>query len=58
LSVSHETLVFIAKTVGLLWMMGFFIIVLILAYRPSRKAAHERAARSILPDGGRAGGRP
>lgn len=58
MNVTHETLVFIAKTVGLLWMMGFFIIVLILTYRPSRKAAHERAARSILPDGGAAGGSP
>ena len=25
------------------------LIVVVLAYRPSRKAAHERAARSILP---------
>lgn len=55
---SHDTLVLIAKTVGLLWMMGFFIIVVLLAYRPSRKAAHERAARSILADSGMPGRSP
>lgn len=47
---THDRLVFIAKTFGLLWMMGFFAVVVVLAYRPSRKAAHERAARSILVD--------
>lgn len=47
---SHETLVLIAKTFGLFWMMGFFVIVVILTFRPSRRAAYERAARSILPD--------
>jgi cytochrome c oxidase cbb3-type subunit 4 len=57
LRVSHETLVFIAKTFGLLWMMGFFLVVLVQAYRPSRKAAHDRAARSILADSGVARGR-
>ena len=50
---SHETLVLIAKTFGVFWMMGFLIIVTVLAYRPSRRKAHERAARSILEDTGR-----
>ncbi|MEP0321922.1 cbb3-type cytochrome c oxidase subunit 3 [Bauldia litoralis] len=48
MSVTHEMTVFAAKTIGLAWMMGFFLIVVIRAYWPSRKAAHERAARSIL----------
>ncbi|MFX0543266.1 cbb3-type cytochrome oxidase subunit 3 [Roseovarius sp. S4756] len=47
---SHDTLVLIAKTFGPIWMMGFFIIVLIRTYNPKRRADHERAARSILPD--------
>lgn len=55
---THDTLVFIAKTFGLAWMMGFFIIVVVLAYLPSRKAAHERAGRSILIDSGRPGRGP
>jgi cytochrome c oxidase cbb3-type subunit 4 len=50
---THDTLVFIAKTFGLMWMMGFFAVVVVLAYRPSRKAAHERIGRSILIDSGR-----
>lgn len=45
---SHETLVFIAKTFGVIWMMGFLIVVTVLAFRPSKRAAHEHAARSIL----------
>ncbi len=50
MSPSHDDLVFLAKTAGLIWMMGFFVIVVVLAYRPSRRAAMDRAARSILPD--------
>jgi cbb3-type cytochrome oxidase subunit 3 len=45
---SYETLAFAAKVFGPIWMMGFFIIVVIRAYHPKRKEAHERAARSIL----------
>lgn len=45
---SHDTLVLLAKTFGPIWMMGFLVIVAIRAYAPSRRAAHERAARSIL----------
>lgn len=47
---SHETLVFVAKTFGLFWMMGFLLVVVVLTYRPGRRAAFERAARSILHD--------
>ncbi|MFC2967947.1 cbb3-type cytochrome c oxidase subunit 3 [Acidimangrovimonas pyrenivorans] len=45
---THETLVYIAKTFGLLWMMAFFVVVLLRAYRPGARARHDRAARSIL----------
>lgn len=48
MTIAHDTMVFLAKTVGLGWMMTFFIIVVALAYRPSRRAAHERIARSVL----------
>lgn len=46
---THDTLVFLAKTLGPIWMMGFFIIVAIRAYNPKRRAEQERVARSILP---------
>ncbi|MDN5785608.1 cbb3-type cytochrome c oxidase subunit 3 [Pseudorhodobacter sp.] len=45
---THETLVIIAKTVGLFYLMGFFILVVIHTYRPSRKAQADLAANSIL----------
>jgi cytochrome c oxidase cbb3-type subunit 4 len=45
---SHDLLVVIAKTFGPIWMMGFLAIVALRAYAPSRRAAHDRAARSIL----------
>ncbi len=49
---TYETLAFLAKTFGPIWMMGFFIIVVIRAYNPKRRAAHEKAARSILTEQG------
>lgn len=45
---SHETYVLIAKTVGLAYLMIFFLIVVIKTYQPSRKKAADHAARSIL----------
>ncbi|MEZ5812803.1 MAG: cbb3-type cytochrome c oxidase subunit 3 [Rhizobiaceae bacterium] len=47
---THEILVYLSKTVGLIWLVGFFVIVVIRAYSPSRREAHESAARSILRD--------
>ncbi len=47
---NHDTLVYLAKTLGPLWMMGFFLIVAIRAYNPKRRAEQERIARSILTD--------
>jgi cbb3-type cytochrome oxidase subunit 3 len=47
---THDILVYLAKTVGLIWLMGFFLIVVIRAYSPSRRKAYDAAARSILPE--------
>ncbi len=47
---SHDILVLLAKTLGPIWMLGFLAVVAIRAYAPSRRAAHERAARSVLPE--------
>lgn len=44
----HDTLVLFTKTFGLIWMMGFFLVVVVLAYRPGARKRHDRAARSIL----------
>ena len=45
---SHDLALFIAKTFGVFYLMGFFILIVIHTYRPSRKAAADRAATSIL----------
>lgn len=45
---SHDLALFLAKIFGLFYLMGFFILVVIHTYRPSRKAAADRAATSIL----------
>lgn len=47
---TYETLAFLAKTLGPIWMMGFFVIVIIRAYNPKRREGHERAANSILTE--------
>ncbi len=48
MSLSHDFLVMIAKSFGLFYLMGFFIIVVIHTYRPSSKAMADHAARSVL----------
>lgn len=45
---THDILVYLSKTVGLIWLMGFFLLVVIRAYGPSRRQAYDAAARSIL----------
>lgn len=48
MSLSHDFMVMIAKSFGLFYLMGFFIIVVIHTYRPSSKALADHAARSVL----------
>ena len=45
---THDMLVYLSKTVGLVWLAGFFAIVVIRAYSPSRRTAYDAAARSVL----------
>ena len=45
---SHDLALFLAKTLGLFYLMGFFILIVIHTYWPTRKAGAERAAKSIL----------
>ena len=40
---THDLLVYLSKTVGLIWLMGFFLIVVIRTYSPSRRATYEAA---------------
>lgn len=43
-------LVYIAKAFGPLWMMTFFLIVVVRAYRPGARANQEQTARLILAE--------
>lgn len=50
---THDVAVYTAKTFGLFYLMGFFILIAIHTYLPSRKAKADHAARSILTEGDR-----
>ena len=45
---THDILVYLSKTVGLIWLMGLFLVVVIRVYSPSRRKAYDAAARSVL----------
>jgi cytochrome c oxidase cbb3-type subunit IV len=45
---SHETLVYIAKSFGLFYLIALSIAVIVYAYWPSKKKDFERAAQAIL----------
>ena len=45
---THDMLVYLSKTVGLIWLMGFFLVVVIRTYSPSRRRGYDAVARSIL----------
>jgi len=44
----HDTLVAIAKSWGLFYMIGISLIVLVWVYRPSNRLRFDRAASSII----------
>jgi cytochrome c oxidase cbb3-type subunit 4 len=48
MSVEHDFLVGISKSLGLFYLIALSVAVLIYAYWPSNKQRFERAARSIL----------
>ncbi|MBB5221601.1 cytochrome c oxidase cbb3-type subunit 4 [Amaricoccus macauensis] len=50
MDVSHDTLVVIAKTVGLFLLIAMFLAAVVYAFWPSKKAKFDRAARSVLDD--------
>ena len=47
---SHETLVYIAKSYRLFYLIALSIVVLAYAYWPAKKGDFERAAKAILDD--------
>lgn len=50
MSFDHETLVWISKTYGLIYLMIFSLVVVVYAYWPSKKQEFDDAARSVLEE--------
>ena len=48
MQISHELLVLLAKSLGLIWLMAMFLSVLVYCWWPGSKARFNRAAESIL----------
>ena len=48
--ISHDTLVYFAKSWGLFYLIAFSVAVLIYAFWPSNKKTFEQAARQVLND--------
>lgn len=48
--ISHSFLVMVAKTHGLFYLIGFFILALIYTFWPSNKKRFQKAATSIIED--------
>ena len=50
MDIDHDTLVGIAKTFGLFYLIAMFALAAIYAFWPSNGRRFERAARSVLED--------
>ena len=50
MEIAHDTTVWASKTLGLFYLIGFSIGVVIYTYWPSNKKRFERAAKSIFRD--------
>lgn len=50
MSIDHETLVWLSKSVGLFYLIGLSVIVLVYVYWPKNKQRFDRAAHTILED--------
>jgi cytochrome c oxidase cbb3-type subunit 4 len=50
MSVDHDTVVWIAKSYGLVYLVIFSIIVVLYAYWPKNKKGFDEAAKSILTE--------
>jgi cytochrome c oxidase cbb3-type subunit 4 len=50
MELSHDTLVYVAKTFGLFYLIAMSLVAVVYAFWPSNRARFDRAARSILDD--------
>ena len=47
-SIAHDTLVWFSKSVGLFYLIGLSVAVLVYVYLPPNKKTFDRAAKSII----------
>jgi len=50
MEITHELMVYLAKTAGLFYFIALSIAVLVYTFWPSNKERFERAAKSVLDD--------
>ncbi|MGE0573082.1 cbb3-type cytochrome c oxidase subunit 3 [Reyranella sp.] len=50
MGITHDTLVWLSKSVGLLYLIGLSLAVLVYAYWPSNRKRFDQAANAILQD--------
>ena len=50
IGLSHDTVVGIAKSFGLFYLIGLSVIICIYAFWPSNRSRFDRAGRSIMDD--------
>ena len=50
MGLDHDTLVWLSKSVGLLYLVGMSVVIVVYACWPSNKQRFDRAADSILED--------
>lgn len=48
--IDHETALWLAKSVGLFYLIFMSVVVVIYVYRPANKAVFDRAGRAILDE--------
>lgn len=50
MEITHDLLVYVAKTHNLFYLLGFFVLTLIYCFWPSNKNRFDKAAKSVLND--------
>lgn len=58
MDIAHETLVAVAKSWGLFYLIGLSLAVLVYTFWPGNSARFERARHSIIDDEDEPGGEP
>jgi cytochrome c oxidase cbb3-type subunit IV len=50
MDLNHDSLVYLSKSIGLLYLVGLSVVIVAYAYWPSNRQRFDRAADAILED--------